>query len=153
MRAKESGGVLDMRIHDIDVALWWFGKPQTIAASGWSLEGLPLILDAIWHYGGGLTAHLHSAWDRNGGAFRHAFKLIMEKATLTYDLAAHPSSLVLIQDGKETELPMDKKAAYQAELDDFASCVDEGREMQRIRTSESRAAVEVGLAELRQIGG
>ena len=150
MRAKESGGVLDMHIHDIDVALWWFGRPEQIVASGYEEEGLPLIVDAIWRYADSLTAHLHAAWDHNGGAFRHAFKLVMEKATLVYDMAGNAGSLILIRDGKETALPMNIGTAYQAELDDFATCIGQDRELTRMTPSDSRAAVEVGLEELQQ---
>ncbi len=31
MKSEQSGGVFDMHIHDIDVALWWFGRPQSIS--------------------------------------------------------------------------------------------------------------------------
>jgi predicted dehydrogenase len=139
-----------MHIHDIDVALWWFGRPRKIDATGREEDGLPLIVDAIWSYDDGLTAHLHSAWDRNGGAFRHGFKLIMEKATLIYDRAADANSLIILRGGKETALPMDTRGAHQAELDDFAQCLAQGREMTRITPDDSRAAVEVGLEELHQ---
>ena len=154
MNAKESGGVLDMHIHDVDVALWWFGRPKTVLAMGHEENGLPLIVDAHWSYDDGLNAHLHSAWDRNGGTFRHGFELVMEKATLSYDLAGDPNSLILIREGAAKPLPMKlKPTAYQAELDDFAKCVAEGREMTRITPEESRAAVEVGLEEMSQFSG
>lgn len=153
LREKESGGILDMHIHDIDIALWWFGQPASMTTAGFAPDGLPLIIDANWRYHDGLTAHLHSAWDRNGGAFRHAFRLIMEKATVSYDLAANPDALTLLRDGAETILPMPKPAAYQAQLDDFAACIGEGREFTRITPAESRLAVEVGLAELQQFAG
>ena len=149
--AAESGGILDMHIHDIDVALWWFGSPHSIRATGRADDGLPMIIDANWQYDGGLTTHLHSAWDRNGGAFRHGFRLVMEKATLVYDLATEPESLRLIRGGEETVLPLEAPNAHQAELDDFAQHVGEGRRFNRFTPANSREAVEVGLEELRQL--
>ena len=71
MKAGQSGGVFDMHIHDIDVALWWFGRPSHISVTGSAPHGLPMIMDAAWHYDGGPLVNLHASWDRNGGTFRH----------------------------------------------------------------------------------
>lgn len=151
MKASESGGVLDMHIHDIDMALWWFGHPRAIAASGFAPGGLPLIMDARWDYDG-FSAQLHSSWDRNGGEFHHAFKIIFERATLSYDLATDPSDKIrLLQGGRETLLQIEAPMAYHAELDDFAAAVRDGMPLTRITPAESRIAVEVGLEELHQI--
>ncbi|MCE9611836.1 MAG: Gfo/Idh/MocA family oxidoreductase [Chthoniobacter sp.] len=152
LRGAESGGVLDMHIHDVDVALWWFGRPQSIATTGLVTHGLPLIVDAAWHYEGGPTVQLHGSWDRNGGPFRHAFRLVMEKATLVHDLAVDASALQLLREGKTENVPIEETSAYQAELDDFAACLAAGRAPERITPADSRLAVEVGLEELRQIG-
>ena len=151
LQADESGGVLDMHIHDIDVALWWFGRPRGVSTTGYVQGELPMIMDAMWRYEGGFTAHLHSAWDPNGGAFRHGFKLVLEKATLAYDLAGDAAVLHVIRDVKVESVPMETPAAHQAELDDFASCVAEGRPVTRFTPADSRAAVEFGLEELRQL--
>jgi len=151
MKSNESGGVFDMHIHDIDVALWWFGRPHGITVSGSAPKGLPMIMDAAWRYEGGLTVNLHASWDRHGGAFRHAFRLIMEKATLLHDMAIEPDALFLIRGSETTRVPVDACSAYQAELDDFAAGVDTGRAT-RITPAESRVAVEIGLEELRQLG-
>jgi hypothetical protein len=46
---------------------------------------------------------------------------------------------------------MEENVAYQAELDEFAKCVATNIPMSRVPTRESRAAVEIGLEELRQL--
>jgi len=152
MRVGESGGVLDMHIHDIDAALWWFGKPARIVADGYAHNGLPLTVDAHWHYDEGPFVHLHSAWDVNGGAFRYSFKLVLEKATLAHDSAVEGGALQLITGGKATSIPISEANVHQAEIDDFAR-ITAGFGTPRISPVESRLAIEIGLEENRQILG
>jgi predicted dehydrogenase len=151
-KAAESGGVLDMHIHDIDVALWWFGHPASIATTGIVRDGLPLVMDSTWKTAEGATLQLHGGWDANGGAFRHAFTLVMESGTLEYDLAHAEPALRLHRKGETTVVPIDAHDAYQAELDDFAAACAAGRPA-RVSPGDSQVAVEVGLEELRQLGG
>jgi predicted dehydrogenase len=151
MEPMQSGGVLDMHIHDIDVALWWFGEPTRIESSVATRTGLPIVMDATWHYSSGPLVQLHSSWDPNGGAFCHGFRLIMEKGTLTYDLGSAPNALQLTRDGAMTELPVDPPTAHQAELDDFARCIAAGEPFSRFTPADSRRAVEIGLEELRAV--
>lgn len=151
LNARESGGVLDLHIHDIDVALWWFGRPTSILTNGHVRDGLPMILDAAWGYENGLAAHLHGAWDSNGGEFRHAFRLVMEKATLVYDLARHGGALQLLRGGEASAIPLGETAAHQAEIDDFVTCIRAGRAVERVTPADSRVAVELGLEELQQL--
>jgi len=153
MKPELSGGVLDLHIHDIDVALWWFGKPASIETRGYSRDRVPLIVDSAWSYEGGPLVHLHGAWDPNGGAFRHAFRLVLEHGTLVYDLATAPGMLHLYREGKLTELPMEELSAHQAELDDFAACIAAGKPFTRFSPADSRLSVEIGLKELRQMAG
>jgi 1,5-anhydro-D-fructose reductase (1,5-anhydro-D-mannitol-forming) len=153
MKPERSGGVLDMYIHDIDVALWWFGRPAAHHAIGVVRDGVPLIVDSQWRYSDGPSVMIHGAWDPNGGAFRHAFRLVGEKGTLAYDLAVAPGVLQLFRGDELTELAMPEPAAHQAELDDFARCVAEGHPFTRFTPAESRLAVELGLEELRQLTG
>jgi predicted dehydrogenase len=150
--AGQSGGVLDMHIHDIDVALWWFGEPASIRATGVLTNGLPVIMDATWEYSGGPLVNFHSAWDPNGGTFRHAFRLVLENATLAYDLATAPNVLEIFRDGAREEWPMPETSAHQAELDDFAQAIGSGIAFNRFTPEESRLAVQLGLQELQQIG-
>ena len=151
-RVADSGGVvLDMHIHDVDIALWWFGEPAVIRADGHCREGLPLFVEALWRYDSGPTVHLHSAWDPNGGDFCHAFTLAMEGATLAYDLSVAGGAFRLIEGGKTTTIPLAEPAAHQAEIDDFAACINAGRAITRITPADSQRAVAVAIEELRQI--
>ncbi len=112
-----------------------------------------MIMDAAWRYEGGPAVQLHASWDRNGGVFRHAFRVIMEKATLIHDLAVDPQRLQLLQGGKATDIPVGTESGYQAELDYFAGEIAAGRTPNRTTPANGRLAVELGLEELRQIGG
>ncbi len=152
LRKEQSGGVLDLHIHDIDVALWWFGRPESIATSGYAPDGLPLIIDSTWRYAGGPTVQLHGSWDRNGGTFRHGFRLVMERGTLVHDLAVDPDALVLLQNGTARPIPVSTVSGYDAELDYFATQAAAGLAPTRLPPAESRLAVEMGLEEFRQLG-
>jgi predicted dehydrogenase len=151
-KAGESGGVLDLHIHDIDVALWWFGQPAAIATAGVVRDGLATVMDASWRYLEGTLVQIHGAWDANGGPFRHAFKVVLQGATLSYDLAEAEPALRMHREGVTTVLPVETPDAYQAELDDFARCCSEGRAVSRFTPQDSRLAVEFGLRELQQLG-
>ena len=107
------------------------------------------MLDAAWQYVKGLLVQLHSAWDPNGGVFRHGFHVMLEKGTLLYDLHVSPGTLQLYRGGRLEEVPVDPPDAHQAELDDFARCITEGRRFTRFTPADSRRAVEIGLEELR----
>lgn len=150
--AQSGGAVLDMHIHDVDTALWWFGEPSRIVAHGLLLDDFPASVDALWNYDQGPQVYLHGSWDRNGGAFRMAFRIVMEEATLQYDTACSTPDALLLHVGQEPQtVEVTDTLAYQAEIDDFALCLAQGKTMQRVTPQSSRRAVEVVHEELRQI--
>jgi predicted dehydrogenase len=152
MNAAESGGVLDMHIHDVDVAHWWFGPAESRHTSGLVWDGVSLVIDNAWRYPDDLHVHLHAAWDLHGGAFRHAFRVVLEKATLLYDLALDPHALQILRGDQSETLRIEPASAYQLELDDFAASLNAGRAPTRCTPADSRLAVEAGLDALRQLG-
>ncbi|MEO8351926.1 MAG: Gfo/Idh/MocA family oxidoreductase [Chthoniobacteraceae bacterium] len=151
-QASESGGVIvDMHIHDVDVARWWFGEPDQVRASGAEHNGLPIMVDALWDYKNGPAVHLAGGWGLHGGEFRHAFAVTMEKATLDYNLSVADGDLRMSEDGLLSSVEVGIPDAYRAELDDFAACVSEGRPITRSVPEDSKAAVRLALEELRQV--
>lgn len=149
---KRSGGaVFDMHIHDVDTALWWFGKPDEIRADGVVRDGLPLRIDAIWKYNNGPLVSLYGAWDDAGGAFKMAFDVVFENATLVWD-SSQGEKLSLHQNGETTEIEVDGTMGYQHEINDFVAAVTENRPITRVTPQGSRESVETTLHELQLIG-
>ena len=138
-----------MHIHDVDVALWWFGRPLGMEVSGAAPGGLPMIIDAQWRYEKVLCVHLLGAWDPNGGNFRHAFRVVLEKATIAHDLARDPNVLEIWKDGEMEKVEIgDGGIGYSAEIEAFASAANSGTPSDQCLPSDSRASVELGLREL-----
>jgi predicted dehydrogenase len=149
MQTDKSGGVLDMHIHDIDVALWWLGEPESVAASVERHEGLPVSMDALWSYPGGCEVRLTGKWVSDPATeFRHGFELTFEKGKVLYDLKESPGILRVVRPEETTDIPMSEPAPHQAELDEFALCVAEGRRFDRFTPADSELAVKYGLEEL-----
>lgn len=150
--ARSGGAVFDMHIHDVDTALWWFGRPDEIKAEGLEADGLPIRIDTVWKYNDGLLVSSYGAWDNNGGGFRMAFDVVFENATLVWDSSVS-DKMSLHKDGETTEIEVDTTMGYQYETDDFVAAISEGRAITRVTPASSRESVEVTLEELRQIRG
>lgn len=147
---RSGGAVLDMHVHDIDAALWWFGKPDRIRAAGFESDGLPLSVDAVWEYDRGPVVSLHGSWDMNGGPFRYAFQVVMERGTVSFDSAVDKSAMVYSAD-QASALAAKEGLAYQFEIDDLVESVAGGRPIAGVTPRESALAVSVALEEIRQI--
>jgi 1,5-anhydro-D-fructose reductase (1,5-anhydro-D-mannitol-forming) len=148
--ARSGGAVLDMHIHDADTAMWWFGAPQSIHADGITVDHLPMSVDATWRYENGLLVYLHGSWDNNGGPFRMAFKVVMERGTVEWD--SSKGDAVLLHTGGETqEFPVSSDSAYATEIEEFLGCVASDTPMTKVTPAGSRATLQAVLEEMRQI--
>ena len=80
--AQSGGAVLDMHVHDVDSALWWFGRPTSIQTTGLMVDGLPIKVDASWHYEKGPQVHIHGGWDKNSSHFAMGFEIVGSEGEL-----------------------------------------------------------------------
>lgn len=152
MNGAQSGGVLlDMHVHDIDTALWWFGTPQTVAATGLIGDGLPLKADATWTYENGPLVQIHGGWDRNTAPFRMAFEVLCEGGTLCWDSSR--GEAMEIRRGKDVKnLDFHGTMGYAPEINYFLDCIAQNQTPTRATPRSSREAVQIAREELRQIG-
>ena len=152
MDGEQSGGaVLDMHVHDVDTALWWFGRPTSIETTGLIVDGLPLKVDASWNYDNGPQVHIHGGWDKNSSNFAMNFEIVGSKASLYWD-SSKGEAMQLYRDTKAEELTVSDKSAYQAEIDYFLECIDSNTPPTRITPEGSRLSVEMAREELEQMG-
>jgi predicted dehydrogenase len=147
---RSGGAVLDMHIHDVDTALWWFGTPARIDADGTFIGNMPATVDATWRYNDGPLVYLHGSWDNNGGPFRMSFKVVLERASIVWDSSVGPKMQLHTAEGTE-EIEVPDTLAYQAEVDDFIACVAAGRPVERVTPASSLESVAAVIEELSQM--
>jgi len=140
---NRSGGVsLDLHIHDIDAALWWWGEPERCVSTETGLLPKATARVSRWEYASGLVVQSDAVWDA-GTRFFASFRIIMEKATLQ---TTPDGKLTLATEGGVEELPLDSVQGHAAEMHYFVDCVLQDKPVSRCLPSESAKAVEYALS-------
>lgn len=81
---ERSGGInLDLHIHDIDAALWLWGRPdartsRTVGAA----DSVHSVLSQ-WEYNDGPVVQMEASWEAANG-FQAEFRIVLESAVLCY---------------------------------------------------------------------
>lgn len=149
---KQSGGApLDLHLHDADVALWWFGEPASVEASGLVRNEMPLRIEATWRYSNGPHVSFLGSWDFNDSPYRMAFELVGERGTLRFD-SSRDNKLHVFGSGESRVVPMSEGDAYKAQLNYFIECVRGQVAPEHGAPETSRRAVAQVLEELQQMG-
>jgi predicted dehydrogenase len=136
-----SGGVnLDLHIHDIDAALWWWGEPdsatsQTVAAE----NGVQSVL-STWAYTEGPIVQIEASWDA-GIPFFAEFRIVLEEATLR----CAGDKLEHFTKGEKKELELTGPGGHEAEMRYFINCLLEGKTVDECPPESSALAVQYAL--------
>ncbi len=150
--SKQSGGApLDLHLHDADVALWWFGEPSRIEASGIVQNEMPLLIESLWHFSNGPLLSFLGSWDFNDSPYRMAFELFGERGTLRFD-SSRDNELHFFGQSQSRVVAVSGHDAYTAQLSYFIECIQNGALPRHGAPETSRRAVEIVLEELRQMG-
>lgn len=126
---SRSGGVLlDLMIHDIDIARWIGGEVTTVYART-RTAGASQTTQALLTHASGSVSQLSATWTTAPIEFRTAFDVVGSRGMLSVDSALHrPAVPTEGQDGESAFLP-DFDATtnpYLAELADFVHSIDTG---------------------------
>jgi len=144
--SRSGGGVFDLLIHDADMCLHLFGKPEALSATGFAdlSAGIDCI-DAQLFYPHGGVASITGGWHHPGAyPFSMEYTVTMEGGTLEYNSAGRPPALYS-PDGSETLLDGGARDAYAAEIEYFADCCNLRRTPDRCPPRESADAVRLML--------
>jgi predicted dehydrogenase len=139
--AKSGGGVFDLLIHDVDMCLHLFGKPEAVSAVGHydASAGLDQLHGQLFYPFG--AAVVSGGWQHEGAfPFSMEYSVTLDKGTIEFHSAGRPPTVYA-----ETEraLPLDSCDGYTSEIAYFVECCGTGRQPERCPPRESALAVEV----------
>jgi 1,5-anhydro-D-fructose reductase (1,5-anhydro-D-mannitol-forming) len=155
MDEKRSGGMaLDLHIHDTDFVQYLFGIPSAVCSSGAKGPGDGL-LHIVTHYlyddDMAITAEGSWAMMPTFG-FEMSFNIMMEKATITYDLTREPVLKVCPAEGGAFTPEVQKGDGWLLEIEHFSRAV-KGEKIEPVTTLEqSRDSVRIVEAEKESAG-
>jgi predicted dehydrogenase len=144
---RSGGGAFDLLIHDVDMCLHLFGRPQAVAATGFK----DWVAGHFFYEG--FTVGIEGGWQSPPAyPFCMEYRVTMEGATLEYSSAGRPP--VRYTD-VESALPLADADGYAAEIAYFLECCRTGERPERCLPEESAAAVDLMNALLcaRERGG
>lgn len=142
-KTKSGGGIFDLLIHDVDMALYLFGSPEAVTASGY--EDMPHGIDMIT---GDLqfpncSVTVTGGWHHVGQyPFSMEYTVVADNGVVEFSSAGRPPMLYRA-DGSKEALAADGPDCYQAEIAYFARCCETGEQPALCAPAESAEAVKV----------
>lgn len=144
-KALSGGGVFDLLIHDVDMALVCFGAPQSVSATGY--ENLSAGIDTLTaqlHYAGGFTVTVTGGWHLPSAyPFSMEYTAVGDDAAIEYSSAGRPPHWY--GRNEHYEIPLAETDGYQAEIEYFVECCRGGAQPVRCSPESSAAAVKLTL--------
>ncbi len=144
--SRSGGGVFDLLIHDVDMCLHLFGKPEAVCATGFTdlAAGIDCI-DAQFFYPHGAVVSIAGGWHHPGAyPFSMEYTVTMEGGTLEYSSAGRPATLYS-PDGSATLLDGGTRDGYAAEIEYFVGCCNARRPPELCPPRDSADAVRLML--------
>jgi len=138
---QSGGGAFDLLIHDIDLCLHLFGKPETVSATGYEAlaDGVDIITAEL-HYGG-WTAVITGGWHHpKSYPFSMEYTVVAEIGTLEYSSLGRAPTLYRA-DGDIEALALREQDGYRAEIEYFLDCCRRGDSPSLCPPEESADAV------------
>ncbi|MDT8303110.1 MAG: Gfo/Idh/MocA family oxidoreductase [Sedimentisphaerales bacterium] len=147
---ERSGGMaLDLHIHDTDFVQYLFGIPNAVSsfAAKDAKEGLKHIVSQ-YLYDDNKVVTAEGGWAMTPTfGFEMSFNIVMEKATLVYDLTREPMFKLCPAEGQVITPEIQKGDGWLLEIEHFAKAIS-GEKVGEITTLEqSRDSVKIVAAE------
>jgi predicted dehydrogenase len=143
-RNKSGGGVYDLLIHDVDIALHLFGAPGAISARGHEdLRGGVDIITAEFHYENVDSLTITGGWHHKGAyPFSMEYTVLADNGVVEYDSAGRPAAVYWSDESTEA-LSSPGEDPFAEEMRYFVQCCKSGQAPDRCPPRESALAVKV----------
>ncbi len=144
--SRSGGGVFDLLIHDVDMCLHLFGRPEALCATGYTdlAAGIDCI-DAQLFYPHGGVVSITGGWHHAGAyPFSMEYTVSVEGGTVEFSSAGRSPTLYT-PDGAETPLDGGVQDGYESEIAYFIACANNRRQPDLCPPRESADAVKIML--------
>jgi len=140
--AQSGGGVFDLLIHDVYMALHLFGRPDTVSATGHeALSSGVDVITAELHYPDRRTVVISGGWHHpKSHPFSMEYTVVADGGTVECSTAGRVPTLYTA-DGRTEVLPMKDADGYVMEIEYFLTCCREGKQPELCPPQESADAV------------
>ncbi|HCO96714.1 MAG TPA: gfo/Idh/MocA family oxidoreductase [Phycisphaerales bacterium] len=147
---QRSGGVaLDLHIHDTDYVQYLFGMPKAVCSVGAKGPGGGLIhISTQYLYDNYTAITAEGGWGMTPSfGFEMSFNIVLEKATLVYDLTRTPMFRICPAEGEAFTPEVEKSDGWLLQIAHFARAVS-GAKVEEITTlAQSMNSVKIIEAE------
>lgn len=149
---KSGGAVLDLLIHDIDMALRLFGEPSAVEATGKLHDDIDLISSRL-SYDAGFAVEIVGGWHPGKFPLSMKYRVTGEEATIEYDFNRSPPRRHTAAGAED--LPLDTAAGFSTEIAYFADCVRRAAAPLQCPPEDSARAVALArvMIESRRLNG
>lgn len=144
MDYQRSGGcLLDMHIHDLDMARWLFGEPDAVSCQTQNVQSQMDIVHSRLFYADKPVIAVGD-WSLDGCPFKHGYRIGFEKATVIFDSSA---VTVYPRDGQSFRADLAyEQGGIEREIEYFINLIQ--TDGKNLKNPPESAAASVGLAEL-----
>ena len=146
-RAKSGGGIFDLLIHDLDYALYLFGRPSSVSAVGSEdiTHGIDVVETRL-QYDEGPAVTVSGGWQGRGDfPFSMEFTIVGESGTLDFHSGQTPLTYYSPDGGSES-IEVQQGDGFQAELEAFVAACRTGSPPVNCHPRDSALATRIALA-------
>jgi predicted dehydrogenase len=161
-REQSGGTAVDLMIHDLDQMNWLLGTPRTVYAH----EPTPGHVHAVVDYGGVSGLAEASMTMPRSYPFSSSIRVLGERGVAEYAFSAAPvegegnigasdsaRGLRVFPVGGDPEtIAVESVDPWGPEIEEFVSCVEDGRQPEQGTADQARLALRVALAAARSLG-
>ncbi len=134
--AKSGGGVFDLLIHDVDMCLHLFGRPEAVSAIGYCDTAPAWICCTVQLFYPFGTVVVSGRWQHEGDLpVRHGIQ--RHRWTEAPSSSARRAGRPRCYNQTEQALPLEARDGYAAEIEYFVECCRSGRQPERCPPRES----------------
>lgn len=141
---QSGGGVFDLLIHDVDMCLHLFGKPQSVSATGYEAMASGIdVITAELHYPAPFVVTVSGGWHHpKAFPFSMEYTVVSDGGTIDYSSSGTAPTLYPVNGEKEL-LPMTETDGYAAEIAYFLDCCRSGKAPELCPAAQSVDAVAI----------